>query len=373
MDLAAFVNAPVTLGAEGEVPDRVDAAYTTGSGFSLSGVSAVHGRLFTSEDERPGAAPVLVLTERVWRNRYGGHPDVLGRIALVGGTPVTIVGVVSDASGMPSPAAVFLPLGQQPGIARCAARQPRPARVWPPARRGARWPMPPAELVAVGAQWESAFPQSNRGIRLVAVPIEERYGAPFSGWLPFLLAGLIVVAVASANVGNLMLTRGAQRARELAIRTALGASRGRVVRQLLMESALIGGAACGLGFVISRAGVLANRNGIPENLLPYWINYSLDAVTLLALPAIALVTAAVFALVPAFAVSRTDVVSVLKDGGRADTGRRGSGWAATTFLAVELALAIMMLAQIGAPTISSFSNDVPTDRLLEDRRVFTGA
>ena len=230
-----------------------------------------------------------------------------------------------------------------------------------------------ADLVAVGTQWESAFPQSNRGIRLVAVPIEERYGAPFSGWLPFLLAGLIVVAVASANVGNLMLTRGAQRARELAIRTALGASRGRVVRQLLIESALIGGAACALGFVISRAGVLANRNGIPENLLPYWINYSVDAVTLLALPAIALVTAAVFALVPAFAVSRTDVVSVLKDGGRADTGRRGSGWAATTFLAVELALAIMMLAQIGAPTISSFSNDVPTDRLLEDRRVFTGA
>ena len=170
-----------------------------------------------------------------------------------------------------------------------------------------------------------------------------------------------------------MLTRGAQRARELAIRTALGASRGRVVRQLLMESALIGGAACGLGFVISRAGVLANRNGIPENLLPYWINYSVDTITLVALPAIALVTATVFAIVPAFAVSRTDVVSVLKDGGRADTGRRGSGWAATTFLAVELALAIMMLAQVGAPTISSFSNDVSTDRLLEDRRVFTGA
>jgi len=198
-------------------------------------------------------------------------------------------------------------------------------------------------------------------------------GAPFAGWLPFLLAGLIVVAVASANVGNLMLTRGTQRARELAIRTALGASRGRVVRQLLMESALIGGVACALGFVISRAGVAANRNGIPENLLPYWINYSVDAVTLAGLPAIALVTAAVFALIPAYAASRTDVVSVLKDGGRADTGRRGAGRAATAFLAVELALAILLLAQVGAPSISSLGNDVPTDRLLEDRRVFTGA
>jgi putative ABC transport system permease protein len=170
-----------------------------------------------------------------------------------------------------------------------------------------------------------------------------------------------------------MLTRGAQRARELAIRTALGASRGRVVRQLLMESALIGIAACGLGFVISRAGLLAHRNGIPENALPYWINYSVDAVTLVALPAIAVATAAVFALIPAYAASRTDVVSVLKDGGRADTGRHGAGRAATAFLAAELALAIVLLAQVGAPSITSLGNSIPTDRLLDDRRVFTGA
>ena len=372
VDLAAFVNVPVTLGADGEVPDRVDAAYTTGSGFSLAGVSAVHGRLFTLEDERPGAAPVLVLTERVWSNRYGRHPDVVGQIALIGGTPVTIVGVVSDASGMPSPAAVFLPLAQQPGIT-AAPRDSRGLRVFGRLQDEVQAADATADLTAIGTRWESAYPQSNRGIRLMAVPIDERYGAPFSGWLPFLLAGLIVVAVASANVGNLMLTRGAQRARELAIRTALGASRGRVVRQLLIESALIGIAACGLGFVISRAGLLAHRNGIPENLLPYWINYSVDAVTLVAVPAIALVTAAVFALIPAHAASHTDVVSVLKDGGRSETGRRGASWAATSFLAVELALAVVLLTQVGAATINSFFNDVPTDRLLDDTRVLTGA
>ena len=371
VDLAAFTNTPITLGGEGEVPDRLDAAYTTGSGFSLAGVTAVHGRLFTPDDERKGAAPVLVLTERVWTNRYGRHPDVLGHVVLVGGTPVTIVGVVPDASGMPSAAAVFLPLVQQPGLVD-TPRGSRALRVFGRVRDGAPLADAVAEVLAIGTQWESAFPQSNRGIRLVAVPIDQQYGAPLAGWLPFLLAGMVVVAVASANVGNLMLTRGAQRARELAIRTALGASRGRVVRQLLMESALIAAVACGLGFVISRAGLVAQQNRVPENALPYWINYSMDAVTLVAAPAITVATAVVFALIPAFAASRTDVVLVLKDGSRGDTGRRGTGRAATAFLAVELALAIVLLTQVGR-NVNPFGRDVPTDRLLDDRRVFTGA
>ena len=372
VDLAAFANVPITLGGDGEVPDRVDAAYATGSGFALVGVSAVHGRLFTTEDERAGALPVLVLTERIWRDRYARHPDVLGRTALVGGVPATIVGVVSDASGFPSAAAVFLPLIQQPGIT-AATRDSRGLRVF--GRLNAHVPITDAaeELVAFGTRWEAAFPATNRGIRVVAVPIDERYGGVLQGWLPFMLAGLIVVSVASANVGNLLLTRGASRARELAIRTALGASRGRVVRQLLMESALISGGACVVGFLVSRAGLAAYRGGVPENVLPYWIHYSMDGVVTTALPLLAVATAAVFALVPAYIVSRTEVVSALKEGGRTGTGRRGAGWAATAFLAVELALTVVLLTQVGAATVNSFAHDVPSDRLLDDTRVLTGA
>ena len=135
-----------------------------------------------------------------------------------------------------------------------------------------------------------------------------------------------------------------------------------------MESALISGAACVVGFLVSRAGLAAYRSGIPENVLPYWIHYSMDGVVTMALPLIAVATAAVFALVPAYIVSRTEIVSVLKEGGRTDTGRRGAGWAATAFLAVELALAVVLLTQVGAATVNSFAHDVPSDRLLDHTR-----
>ena len=115
------------------------------------------------------------------------------------------------------------------------------------------------------------------------------------------------------------------------------------------------------------------RSGIPEGVLPYWIDYSMDGVVAAALPLIAALVTVVFALLAAFAVSRTAVITVLKDGGRADTGRRASRWPGTAFLTVELALAIVLLTQVGATTVNSLAHDVPTDALLQDTRVLSGA
>lgn len=371
-DLAAFSNTQVTLGGEGDVPDRIDAAYASAGGFEVAGATPVHGRLITAADDRVGSVPVLVLTERVWRDRYRTSPDVLGRTVLVGGQATTIVGVVSDASGFPSPAAVFLPLVHQPGIVD-AARDARSLRVFGRLADGVDATDAAAAVVAAGARWVASYPASNRGVRAVVVPINERYNGPIQGWLPFMLAGLIVVAVASANVGNLLLTRGAARAREVAIRTALGASRGRIVRQLLVESMLMGAVASALGLLISRVALAAYRAGVPDNILPYWIDYSLDRVVMMILVALAIATVAACALLPAFVVSRADAASVLKDGGRAETGRRSRGWASTAFLAAELALAIVLLTQVGAATVNSLALDAPTDQLLDNTNVFTGA
>ncbi|WP_291984498.1 ABC transporter permease [Luteitalea sp.] len=371
-DLAAFSNTQVTLGGEGDVPDRIDAAYASAGGFEVAGATPVHGRLITAADDRVGSVPVLVLTERVWRDRYGTSPDVLGRTVLVGGQATTVVGVVSDASGFPSPAAVFLPLAHQPGIVD-AARDARSLRVFGRLADGVEVTDAAAAVGAASTRWEASYPTSNRGVRAVVVPINERYNGPIQGWLPFMLAGLIVVAVASANVGNLLLTRGAARAREVAIRTALGASRGRIVRQLLMESTLMGALASALGLLVSRVALAAYRAGVPDNILPYWIDYSLDRVVVMILVALAIATVAACALVPAFVVSRADAASVLKDGGRAETGRRSRGWASTAFLAAELALAVVLLTQVGAATVNSLAHDVPTNHLLDDTDVFTGA
>lgn len=370
--LAAFSNTQVTLGGEGEVPDRIEAAYASVGGFEVAEATPVLGRLITAADDRVGGVPVLVLTERVWRDRYAMSADVLGRTALVGGQATTIVGVVSDASAFPSPAAVFIPLVHQPGIVD-AVRDARSLRVFGRLADGVEATDAAAAVVAASARWEASYPASNRGVRAVVVPINERYNGPIQGWLPFMLAGLIVVAVASANVGNLLLTRGAARAREVAIRTALGASRGRIVRQLLVESMLMGAVASALGLLISRVALAAYRAGVPDNILPYWIDYSLDRVVVMILVALAIATVAACALVPALVVSRADAASVLKDGGRAETGRRSRGWASTVFLAVELALAIVLLTQVGAATVNSVAHDVPTNHLLDDNDVFTGA
>lgn len=370
--LAAFSNTQVTLGGEGEVPDRVEAAYTSVRGFDIAGTAPLQGRLLTAVDDRLGAPATMVLTARVWRDRFAMSPDVLGRTALVGGQATTIVGVVPDASGFPSAAAVFLPLASRPALTS-ASRDARSLRVFGRLADGVQAADAAAAVLAQGSQWEASYPDANRGVRAIAVPINERYNGPIQGWLPFMLAGLIVVAVAGANVGNLLLTHGSARAREIAIRTAMGASRGRVVRQLLLESAVMAVGACALGLVVSRVALAGYRAAVPDGILPYWNDYSLDGAVFLGLAVLGVAVSAGCALVPAWLVSRTEAASVLKDGGRTETSRPSRGWASTVFLAVELALAIVLLTQVGAATVNALAHDVPTDRLLDDTAVLTGA
>jgi putative ABC transport system permease protein len=181
-----------------------------------------------------------------------------------------------------------------------------------------------------------------------AVPINERYFGRWNDtvWLAFMAAGTLVVLISAANVANLMLGRTSRRAREIAIRSSLGAGRLRVVRQLLIEGcvlAAIGGAA-GLG--LAAAGLRLFRSAIPENALPYWVNYAPDARVIAALVTASLLTVLVFALLPAVYASRTSISGVLKDGGRSGTAGGGARRWTTAFLAAEFALAIVLMAQV---------------------------
>ena len=128
-DLAAYADAPGTLGDEGQVPDRIFGAYTTANGFLITGVRPMLGRGFAPADDRPAAPPTVVLTERIWRSRYHGEASVIGRDVLVNGAATAVIGVVSDRSGFPSSAGVFLPLAAFPGGAD-AARDVRTHRVF---------------------------------------------------------------------------------------------------------------------------------------------------------------------------------------------------------------------------------------------------
>jgi putative ABC transport system permease protein len=372
-DFAAYTNAPVTLGDEGQVPDRFGGAFTTASGFAVAGVRPLLGRGFSPEDDVPGAAATVVLTERVWRGRYHGDGSLIGREVLVNGTATTVIGVVSDRSGFPSGAGVFLPLAALTGITD-AARDARTIQVFGRLAEDATPAGASAELETIAATLSRQFPATNDGVRLLVEPINYRLlggeGAQ-RGWLPFITAGLIVLAVASMNAGNLLLVGAAGRAREVAVRTALGASRVRIARQLLVESLLVAAVAAAAGLALSRAGVGIYRQWIPDGTLPYWFDYSLNPWLVAGLAVMGLATVLVFAVLPALHASRTSVVGVLKDGGRADTGRRTTRIGGSAFLGLQIGLAIVLVAQVGIATLLR-DDRLPTDPRLDDPRVLTG-
>lgn len=373
VDLAAYANAPVTLGDEDQVPDRVQAAFTTASGLAMTGVRALLGRALSPADEAAGAPAVVVVTERIWRSRYRGDVTLVGRDVLVNGAVTTVVGVISDRSGFPSGAGVFLPLGALPGLAG-APRDARTLQVFGRLAPHATAAGAAADVETMTATLARQFPASNQGVRLVVEPINYRLlGGAWAvrGYLPFITAGLVVLAVAGTNAGNLLLAGAAGRAREVAVRTALGASRRRIARQLLVEALLMTAAAATLGMLLSRAGIAYHSRRIPAGTLPYWFDYSLNPWLVVALAAMGLVTIVVFAVLPAVHASRTVVIGVLKDGGRADTGSRTTRLGGSAFLGLQLGLAVVLVAQVGVAMVTR-DDRLATDARLDDPRVLTG-
>jgi putative ABC transport system permease protein len=365
--LAAYVNGIVTIGDEGRAPDRFSAAYVTANAFPLLGLAPVMGRLPLSGDDRPGGEPIVLLGSDAWRPRYGSDPQILGRSVLVNGSAATVVGIVPERSGFPSAASVWLPLGQYPDLK--AERSARTLNVVGRVREGTGIDAARSEVETMFGGFEAAHPGTNRNVRARVVTLNERLLGSLDGWMQFIMAGIIVILVACANAANLMMARALHRAPEIAIRTSLGASRGRIVGQLLIEALVIASAAAVVGALISLAGVRAVALGIPEGTLPYWNAYTMDRTVFAGLIGLSLATIVVFGLIPAIQASRTDVNRTLKDGGRANTSA-GMGVLTGAFLSVELALAMILIAQVAVATFVA-SRPLPTDASINTTEVLT--
>lgn len=228
-----------------------------------------------------------------------------------------------------------------------------------------------SEVETIFGGLEAAHPDSNRNVRARVVPLNVRLLGTLDGWMQFIWAGIIVILVACANAANLMMARAVHRAPGIAIRTSLGASRTRIVGQLLIETLVIAGAAAAVGVAISVVGVRAVQSGIPEHTLPYWNDYTMDRAVFGGLVALALATVAVFGLIPAIYASRTDVNRTLKDGGRASTSG-GMGVVTGAFLSAELALAMILLAQVAVATFIA-NRPMPTDANINTTEIVTAA
>jgi predicted permease len=367
--IAAFDAGPMVVAGDGRAADRLDGAYVTANAFDLVGTRPLLGRSFTASDEEPGAAGVAVLTRTAWETRFGADPGVLGRVMTVNSVPAAVIGVMPDRSGFPGTAQIWIPLSQAPGLT--VRKRTRSLQVFGRVADDARIDQAITEVNGIADRLASEHPDTNRNTRARVMPINDRFlGSATDGvWRAFITVGFIVVLISCANVANLMLDRALLRARELAIRASVGGSRTRLLRQLLVEAAVIATFGAGVGLLVAIGGIRVFRRAIPSDALPYWFDYSIDWRVLAALIGVSAGTVLVFALVPAIQASRTDVLTVLKEGGRpGGSGRRRI--LATMFLVAQLALAVVLLAHL-AVNVRISRPGLTSDAIFDNAEIVT--
>jgi predicted permease len=353
--VAAFSTTPLAVGDEGRAPDRVLGAYISASAFRLLGETAVHGRNFRQEDDRPGGEAVAILGHAVWQSRYEGDPSVVGRKIRVDGIPTTVIGVMPRGFRFPTSVDLWQPIALMPGI----TTDRRDARIVSAFGRLATdrsMADVQAELSVASGQLAHDYPATHQGIALSGVPINERYNSKLTdpAWEAFTTAGAVVLLIACANVANMLLMRGMSRSHELALRVSLGATRGRLVRQLVVESALLATLGGLLGLVLASWGLRLAAGFIPEGTLPYWLTYTWDVRILGVLAAVCLGTVFLFGLAPALVISRTMTSETLKDGSRTGSSGVGSRRWMNVFLTAEFGLTMVLLAGVITSARSDF-------------------
>ncbi len=333
-----------------EGPEQLIAGFVSPDFFRLTGGMPLLGRQFAAEEERAGGPDVAVISHSLWRRRFGGDPTAVGQMMRIGDRNVLIIGVMPPGFKYPPWAALWMPITSLPQTEQAvltARGIHADSRVIARLRPGASIARAQSELSVVAARLAGAYPAESAGwTRAKLSPVaEEIMGDAKPRLLVLQATVLMVLLIGCANLANLSMARGAGRTREFGVRVALGAGRGRIVQQLLMESSLlaVGGGAAGLVLVSL---ILPALRSLAPEVFPRLDEVSVDGGVLLFTLVLSLFTAAAFGLLPALRASHTDLTAALVEGGRQAGGTRASR-ARSVLLVAEVALATMLLVAAG--------------------------
>ena len=356
-ELAAYNQQHFSLN-EGDQPERVPGARVTPSLFRVLAARAERGRTFTEEEGAAGADEVVLIKHSLWRERFASDPEVVGKSVRVDGRPRTVVGVMPESFDFPLNACeIWAPLSFDPKEAQ--NRSNHYLQVTGLLRPGVTPAQADAEVRAVAERARQLYPDTNAGRTAFAETLTDSFTRGPKPYLIVLLGAVgFVLLIACANVANLLLVRASSRQRELAVRTALGATRWRLIRQLLTESlllALVGGA---VGLLISVWGVEFIAKGMPPTFtkyIPGWKQMRIDSQVLLFTLGASVLTGVIFGIVPALQATRTNLNESLKEGGQkgASGGLRRNRMRSLLVVA-EVALSLVLLAGAGLMVRSFF-------------------
>jgi putative ABC transport system permease protein len=340
--MAAFTPLGANITGDGTTPERVPAALVSADFFTVLGAKPELGRAFQAREETAGEDTVVILSNGLWKRRFGSDPNIVGRTFRVRGRTLTIIGVMPSGFDFPEKAELWLPLAPGPG-----EREARGAlwlRVVARLKPGSSLENSQAGMDIVAAQLAKEYPGVLQDAGIAVKPLRDYLvGDVRPALLVLLGAVLFVLLIACANIANLLLARAAAREQEIAVRSALGASRGRVVRQLLTESIALGllGGVAGLLFALWGVGIL--RSASPPGLRNV-AEISVDGRVLAFTLAVSIVTGILFGLVPALQVSRPRFSLALRDRGASGGKRRGLTLKALVVAEVALALVLLIVA-----------------------------
>ncbi|HEX6649111.1 MAG TPA: ABC transporter permease, partial [Pyrinomonadaceae bacterium] len=325
--------------------ERITTGQVSADLFSVLRVNALHGRVFTNDEDKPGGTPVVVLSYALWQRRFGGQTSILNQPITLNGKSYTVIGIMPEKYLYPSRVEMWVPVGQLSDQPNWQMRGNHPglfgvARLKP----GVTFAQAQADLDNIAANLAKQYPDSNTATSVRMRPLLEIFVSDIRRalWVIFGAVGFVLL-IACANIANLLLARATARKKEMAIRAAVGASRWRIARQLLTESILLSVIGGSIGLVLARWGVDLIMYVSPT-AIPRSREIGLDWTVLAFTVFISFLTGILFGLLPALQAGEVDVNETLKETGRGTSGRH---WLRSSLVVVEVATTLVLLIAAG--------------------------